>query len=57
MPGGRAVGLAADPAALRAANMRRSLELAIERSLVQTFIFRKLSVDELFEDTTRVLAG
>ena len=35
----------------------RSLELAIEMSLVQKFIFRKLSVDELFDDTTRVLAG
>jgi 4,5-dihydroxyphthalate decarboxylase len=37
-------------------NVRRSLELAIEMSLVQKFIFRKLSVDELFDDTTRVLA-
>ena len=37
-------------------NVRKSLELAIEMSLVQKFIFRKLSVDELFDDTTRVLA-
>jgi 4,5-dihydroxyphthalate decarboxylase len=38
-------------------NVRKSLELAIDMSLVQKFIFRKLSVDELFDDTTRVLAG
>ena len=37
-------------------NVRKSLELAIEMSLVQKFIFRKLTVDELFDDTTRVLA-
>ena len=37
-------------------NVRKSLELAIEMSVVQKFIFRKLSVDELFDDTTRVLA-
>ena len=33
-----------------------SLELAIEMSLVQKFIARRLSVDELFDDTTRALA-
>jgi 4,5-dihydroxyphthalate decarboxylase len=38
------------------ANVRRSLELAIEMSLVQKFIARRLSVDELFDDTTRALA-
>jgi 4,5-dihydroxyphthalate decarboxylase len=37
-------------------NVRKSLELAIEMSLVQKFIFRKLTVEELFDDTTRVLA-
>jgi 4,5-dihydroxyphthalate decarboxylase len=46
-----------DPLRFGLDNVRRSLELAIEMSLVQKFIFRKLSVDELFDDTTRVLAG
>ena len=46
-----------DPLRFGLENVRRSLELAIEMSLVQKFIFRKLSVDELFDDTTRVLAG
>jgi 4,5-dihydroxyphthalate decarboxylase len=51
-PGGKL-----DPLRFGLENVRRSLELAIEMSLVQKFIFRKLSVDELFDDTTRVLAG
>jgi 4,5-dihydroxyphthalate decarboxylase len=38
-------------------NVRRALELAIEFSLVQKFIARRLTVDELFDDTTRALAG
>jgi 4,5-dihydroxyphthalate decarboxylase len=38
-------------------NVRKALELAIEMSLVQKFIFRRLTVDELFDDTTRALAG
>jgi 4,5-dihydroxyphthalate decarboxylase len=46
-----------DPLRFGLANVRKSLELAIEMSLVQKFIFRKLSVDELFDDTTRVLGG
>jgi 4,5-dihydroxyphthalate decarboxylase len=46
-----------DPLRFGLENVRRSLELAIEMSLVQKFIFRKLSVDELFDDTTRVLGG
>jgi hypothetical protein len=37
--------------------VRKSLELAIEYSLVQKFIARRLTVDELFDDTTRALAG
>jgi 4,5-dihydroxyphthalate decarboxylase len=51
-PGGKL-----DPLRFGLENVRRSLELAIEMSLVQKFIFRKLSVDELFDDATRVLAG
>jgi len=46
-----------DPLRFGVANVRRALELAIDMSLVQKFIFRKLSVDELFDDTTRALAG
>jgi 4,5-dihydroxyphthalate decarboxylase len=46
-----------DPLRFGIENVRKSLELAIEMSLVQKFIFRKLSVDELFDATTRVLAG
>ena len=46
-----------DPLRFGLDNVRRSLELAIEMSVVQKFISRKLSVDELFDDTTRVLAG
>jgi 4,5-dihydroxyphthalate decarboxylase len=46
-----------DPLRFGIENVRKALELAIEMSLVQKFIFRKLSVDELFDDTTRVLAG
>jgi 4,5-dihydroxyphthalate decarboxylase len=46
-----------DPLRFGIENVRRALELAIEMSLVQKFIFRKLSVDELFDDTTRALAG
>ena len=46
-----------DPLRFGLDNVRKSLELAIEMSLVQKFIFRKLSVDELFDDTTRVLGG
>ena len=38
-------------------NVRQALELAIEMSLVQKFIARRLTVDELFDDTTRALAG
>jgi 4,5-dihydroxyphthalate decarboxylase len=38
-------------------NVRKALELAIEFSLVQKFIARRLTVDELFDDTTRALAG
>jgi len=48
---------ALDPLRFGIENVRKSLELAIEMSLVQKFIFRKLSVDELFDDTTRALAG
>jgi 4,5-dihydroxyphthalate decarboxylase len=46
-----------DPLRFGIENVRKSLELAIEMSLVQKFIFRKFSVDELFDDTTRVLTG
>ena len=46
-----------DPLRFGLDNVRKALELAIEMSLVQKFIFRKLSVDELFDDTTRVLTG
>jgi 4,5-dihydroxyphthalate decarboxylase len=46
-----------DPLRFGIENVRKALELAIEMSLVQKFIFRKLTVDELFDDTTRVLAG
>jgi 4,5-dihydroxyphthalate decarboxylase len=46
-----------DPLRFGIENVRKALELAIEMSLVQKFIFRKLSVDELFDDTTRVLTG
>jgi 4,5-dihydroxyphthalate decarboxylase len=46
-----------DPLRFGLDNVRKALELAIEMSLVQKFIFRKLSVDELFDDTTRALAG
>ena len=45
-----------DPLRFGIENVRRALELAIEMSLVQKFIFRRLSVDELFDDTTRALA-
>ena len=38
-------------------NVRQALELAIDMSLVQKFIHRRLTVDELFDDTTRVLSG
>lgn len=46
-----------DPLRFGIENVRKSLELAIEMSLVQKFIFRRLSVDELFDDTTRALAA
>ena len=46
-----------DPLRFGIENVRKSLELAIEMSLVQKFIFRRLTVDELFDDTTRALAG
>src|SRR5690349_20923457 len=46
-----------DPLRFGIDNVRKSLELAIDMSLVQKFIYRKLTVDELFDDTTRVLAG
>jgi len=46
-----------DPLRFGLENVRKSLQLAIDMSLVQKFIFRKLSVDELFDDTTRVLTG
>jgi len=45
-----------DPLRFGIENVRRSLELAIEMSLVQKFISRRLTVDELFDDTTRMLA-
>jgi 4,5-dihydroxyphthalate decarboxylase len=45
-----------DPLRFGVENVRKSLELAIEMSLVQKFIARRLSVDELFDDTTRALA-
>jgi 4,5-dihydroxyphthalate decarboxylase len=45
-----------DPLRFGVENVRKSLELAIEMSLVQRFIARRLSVDELFDDTTRALA-
>src|SRR6185503_19847859 len=41
-----------DPLRFGIENERKSLELAIEMSMVQKFIFRKFSVDELFDDTT-----
>jgi 4,5-dihydroxyphthalate decarboxylase len=46
-----------DPLRFGIENVRKSLELAIEMSLVQKFIARRLSVDELFDDTTRALAS
>jgi 4,5-dihydroxyphthalate decarboxylase len=45
-----------DPLRFGLANVRQALELAIDMSLVQKFISRRLTVDELFDDTTRVLA-
>lgn len=45
-----------DPLRFGVENVRKSLELAIEMSLVQKFIARRLSVDALFDDTTRALA-
>ena len=45
-----------DPLRFGLDHVRKSLELAIEMSLVQKFIARRLSVDELFDDTTRALA-
>jgi 4,5-dihydroxyphthalate decarboxylase len=44
-----------DPLRFGVEHVRKSLELAIEMSLVQKFIARRLSVDELFDDTTRAL--
>ena len=46
-----------DPLRFGIENVRKSLELAIEYSLVQKFIARRLTVDELFDDTTRALTG
>jgi 4,5-dihydroxyphthalate decarboxylase len=46
-----------DPLRFGLENVRKALDLAIDMSLVQKFIFRKLSIDELFDDTTRALAG
>ena len=46
-----------DPLRFGIENVRKSLELAIEYSLVQKFIARRLTVDELIDDTTRALAG
>jgi 4,5-dihydroxyphthalate decarboxylase len=46
-----------DPLRFGIENVRKSLELAIAYSLVQKFIARRLTVDELFDDTTRALAG
>jgi 4,5-dihydroxyphthalate decarboxylase len=46
-----------DPLRFGIENVRKALELAIEFSLVQKFIARRLTVDELFDDTTRALAG
>ena len=45
-----------DPLRFGIKNVRKALELAIEMSLVQKFISRRLTVDELFDDTTRALA-
>ena len=45
-----------DPLRFGIDNVRQALELAIDMSLVQKFISRRLTVDELFDDTTRVLA-
>ena len=49
-------GTAMDSLRFGLEKVRKSLELAIEMSLVQKFISRRLSVDELFDDTTRALA-
>ncbi|HEY2135788.1 MAG TPA: phosphate ABC transporter substrate-binding protein [Xanthobacteraceae bacterium] len=38
-------------------NVRKALELAIDMSLVQKFISRRLTVDELYDDTTRALTA
>ena len=46
-----------DPLRFGIENVRKSLELAIDYSLVQKFIARRLTVDELFDDTTRALTG
>ena len=46
-----------DPLRFDIENVRKSLELAIDFSLVQKFIARRLTVDELFDDTTRALTG
>ena len=46
-----------DPLRFGIENVRKSLELAIEYSLVQKFVARRLTVDELFDDTTRALTG
>ena len=39
----------------RAGNDRRSLEFVIDYALQQKIIPRKFTVDELFDDTTRIL--
>jgi 4,5-dihydroxyphthalate decarboxylase len=46
-----------DPLRFGIEHVRKALELAIDFSLVQKFIARRLTVDELFDDTTRALAG
>jgi 4,5-dihydroxyphthalate decarboxylase len=46
-----------DPLRFGIENVRKALELAIDFSLVQKFIARRLTVDELFDDTTRALTG
>ena len=52
-----ATGTALDPMRFGVEPNRRALEMIIDYSLRQKLIPRRFSVDELFDDTTRVLRG
>jgi 4,5-dihydroxyphthalate decarboxylase len=48
---------ALDPLRFGLENVRKSLELVIDYAHQQKLLTRRFSVDELFDDTTRVLGG